>query len=126
MKHTKKQDLIVFAHMMKTAGTSLNKLLIGHYGKKMHIVPGGLKLKDDFYEKRDLLRDIEKSNLSIIAGHPLRPYKDFDIGNLQWITFMRNPLTRYVSHYLYDDALSNHFSNMRFKDMKDDSIIEWE
>lgn len=55
-------DLIVFAHMMKTAGTSLNKNFIEHFGKNMHMVPGGLDLKDDKYEKNDLSKDIHIFN----------------------------------------------------------------
>lgn len=96
--------VIVFAHMMKTAGTSLNKFLIGHFSKNMHIVPG------------------------IIAGHPLRPYKDYDDckKRLQWITFFRTPAERFVSHYLYDYKLTNHFSYKRYKNMRNSSIIEWE
>jgi hypothetical protein len=43
--------ILVFSHMMKTAGTSISKQLIAHYGSKMHIVPGGLLMNDDCYNK---------------------------------------------------------------------------
>ena len=43
--------ILVFSHMMKTAGTSLSKQLAAHFGRKMYIVPGGLKMGDDYYDK---------------------------------------------------------------------------
>jgi hypothetical protein len=71
--------ILVFAHMAKTAGTSLSKHLIQHFGKAMHIVPGGVKKRYDWYGENELLKDLALFNnrLKIISGHPLRPYKNF-------------------------------------------------
>jgi len=128
-----KQDdkrLLVFAHMMKTAGTSLSKQLIGHFGGKMHIVPGGLSLDDDYYNKTKLEQDLILFNkkLKIITGHPMRPYIDFDKAErrMVWFTFFREPQKRYVSHYLHDFKWSDEFSKKIHKGMKDKSITEWE
>lgn len=123
-------DLIVFAHMMKTAGTSLNKSFIEHFGSKMHIVPGGLEINDVSYANKKFQNDLSKfnHNLQLISGHPLRPYKDLnnENKNLKWVTFFRNPMDRYVSHYLYIYAITNHFAHKKYWDKKNNSIEEWE
>jgi len=121
---------LVFAHMMKTAGTSLSKQLIAHFGSRMHILPGGLKIDDDYYDVSKLEKDLQKTNhkLKLISGHPMRPYIDFGKyeKDLMWFTFFREPTKRYVSHYLHEYKWTNDFSHNRFKEMKDHSIIEWE
>jgi len=117
--------------MMKTAGTSLSKQLIAHFGGKMHIVPGGLKMDDDYYNKSRLKNDLDLfgQKLKIISGHPMRPYINFGKDAEQemlWFTFFREPKKRYVSHYLHDFKWTNNFSSARYKHMKEKSIVEWE
>jgi len=123
--------ILVFAHMMKTAGTSLSKQLIAHFGAKMHIVPSGHKMGDDYYNESNLKADLSLFNqkLTIITGHRMRPYIDFgkDVEQrMIWFTFFREPKKRYVSHYLHDFKWTNHFSTRRYKHMKEKSIVEWE
>jgi hypothetical protein len=116
--------------MMKTAGTSLNKQLIEHFGSRMHIVPEGLKMEEDNYGREELETDLQKvrNNLALIAGHPLRPYIDFGPleHRMEWFTLLRQPEKRYVSHYLHDYKWSQEFSYPRYRNMKNDSIVEWE
>jgi hypothetical protein len=85
--------LLVFAHMMKTAGTSLGKQLIAHYGGAMHIVPGGLKMDDDYYTKTELEHDLKLfiRMLKIITGHPMRPCFDFGKKELSMVYLFRDP-----------------------------------
>lgn len=116
--------------MMKTAGTSLSKQLIEYCGKKVHIVPGGLLLKDDYYNNEKLNKDYlkKKNELKVLIGHPLRPYIDFNIAdvNLRWFTFVRQPEKRYLSHYLHKYHESNHFRVEKYAGLSSDSITEWE
>jgi hypothetical protein len=122
--------ILVFSHMMKTAGTSISKQLIAHYGSKMHIVPGGLLMNDDCYNKEGFKNDYKKlhQRLKLISGHPMRPYIDFGEHekNMAWFTFFREPTKRFVSHYLHDYKWTNHFSLNSHKVMKNSSIIEWD
>lgn len=86
--------IIVFAHMMKTAGTAINKSLIGHFGRKMHMIPGGLKMQDDYYDIENFQDDLKKfKDLKLIVGHPIRPYMDYGTleNNLVWATIFREP-----------------------------------
>ncbi len=115
---------------MKTAGTSLNKQLIEHFGSRMHIVPEGLKMDDDYYGSEELQADLEKApaDLALIAGHPLRPHIDFGPleDRMEWFTLLRQPEKRYVSHYLHDYKWTGEFSYSRYRNMKNHSIVEWE
>ena len=124
------KDILVFSHIMKTAGTALSKQLIQHYGKKVHIVPGGLRLEDNYYDNAQLVRDFKKKNkkLKVLIGHPVRPYIDFDISGhqLKWFTFIRDPQKRYLSHYFHKLYESNLFSHSIYKGMRNNSITEWE
>jgi len=122
--------ILIFSHMMKTAGTALTKQLISHFGSKMHIVPGGLKMNDCYYTQEDFDKDYNKvsGRLEVITGHPLRPHIDFRLPNaeLLWFTFLRDPTKRYLSHYLHDYEWSEKFKYRRYKSMQDKSIVEWE
>jgi hypothetical protein len=130
MKHDDDR-LLVFAHMMKTAGASIGKQLVAHFGGAMHIVPGGLKMGDDYYNYSKLKNDLDRFNqrLKVITGHPMRPYIDFGeeaVQRMLWFAFFREPKKRYVSHYLHNFKWTDGFSYTTHKDMKDKSIMEWE
>lgn len=124
------KNILVFSHMMKTAGTSLSKQLIGHYGSRMHIVPGGLMLDDDYYDENKFEEDLIKSNhnLKIVTGHPMRAYIDFGEyeKNMVWFTFFREPKKRFVSHYLHDYKWTGNFGHKNHRKMKNKSIVEWD
>lgn len=123
-------DILVFSHMMKTAGTSLSKQLIEYYGKKVHIVPGGLKIEDDYYDNKKLREDFnkKKNKLKVLIGHPVRPYINFEIPerNLKWFTFVRHPEQRYLSHYIHKYHETNHFTHKGYREMSSKTILEWE
>jgi len=126
------KDVLVFSHMMKTAGTALIKQLIQHYGSKVLYPESGQLIIDKSYNNEQLKIDFNKKNgnVQVLVGHPIRPHLDLDIPryNLRWFTFVRDPQKRYLSHYFYvynyKNGLSNHH---RFKGkIENDSIVEWE
>jgi hypothetical protein len=124
------KDVIVFSHMMKTAGTSLSKQLIQYYGTKVHNVLGGFRIEDDYYNKELLREDFKKKKgkTKVLIGHPIRPYIDFNLPdyNLRWFTFVRDPQKRYLSHYFHKYNGTNFFKQARYNVMNNKNIIEWE
>lgn len=118
--------MIVFSHMMKTAGTSFVKLLIQHFGNRMHVVPGGLNLKTEPYNFEKLSNDLIffDGNLRVLSGHPVRPYIDYGHleENMNWITFFREPEKRYVSHYFHNLNWAHYYT----QDNVDKSLEHWE
>lgn len=121
--------MLVFAHMMKTAGSSLSKSLIGHFGWRMHTVSGGLALDEVSYGRQQLEADLAKlsGKVNIISGHPLRPWIDWGevSQDMSWFTFLREPTSRYVSHFFFDMNRSRGFRTKRFASMKRRDIVEW-
>lgn len=98
-------NILVFSHLMKTGGTSLNQHLKGCYGSKMHIVTKSKNLfvSADPYNKNEFKFDLQKfQNLKVISGHQVRPFVDF--GDLEdsfkWFIILRHPYKRFVSHYI--------------------------
>ena len=43
----------------------------------------------------------------------------------QWITFLRNPVDRFVSHFYYDWMRSKGFRYKKYSSMKGQSLEEW-
>lgn len=123
----KERDIIVFPHMMKTAGTSITKQLIGHFGPRIFISPGGLKWSESFLSSEQLKEiDNADKDLKIITGHTIRPHVNYNISgvSLKWFTFLRSPEDRYLSHYLHDLAWTARFIDKGDGNIK--SIVEWE
>lgn len=124
------KDIIVFSHMMKTAGSSLIKSFIEHYGAKVLDVSLGTRLKTNPYDNSSLKRDLIKKNNNVkaIVGHDMRPCVAFDIPgyNFHWITFLREPINRYVSNYFHMYHLKNKFELSHYDSMTAINIIEWE
>jgi len=116
--------IIAFSHIMKTGGTTLGNMLIGHYGiKAHHIWPDHLSLEGKPYTYDNLSNDLKIfKNLKVIQGHALRPFIDFKEyeDNLFWMTILRDPIQRYVSHYVHDI-----YWGKRIKQLEDKSIQHW-
>lgn len=100
-----KNNVIVFSHLMKTGGTSLNQHLKGCYGSKMHIVtkPENLLVNTNPYNLKEFKKDLGQfSKLSVLSGHQVRPFIDFGSfeENFKWFIILRHPYKRFVSHYI--------------------------
>jgi len=95
--------MLAFAHLMKTAGTTINSILRRSFGLghcDVHPWDKGATVfsADDFHYLKKIYSRIES-----LSGHELRPYSDISrvCPNLEWFTYLREPLTRTASHYQY-------------------------
>jgi len=94
--------LIAFCHIPKTAGVSLTHLVRRYFGLR-HIDVQHRKVY--LYKPRDLRLDLKLYPFArSLAGHPLRPYVDFQEfqGRIRWYTILREPVSRYLSQYAYE------------------------
>ena len=97
--------MIGVVHIHKTAGTTLASVFKRSFGARHcdvlsldpeapHLCPEDLRLMMDRWYPR----------LDSVLGHAVRAYADLEsvAGPIRWVTFLRDPLERTVSHYQYD------------------------
>jgi hypothetical protein len=100
------EPILAFCHLRKTGGVSFNQFLRRQHGTA-HLetivrFEKGTKRNRPFYRCEDLERDRWiYPRIKSIAGHYLCPAIDYGpIGRqFRWITILRDPLRRYISHY---------------------------
>lgn len=113
--------MLLFTHIEKCAGTSFNEVLSLTYPRYFHVTKnqyGGNETRNDltFNQYKKIIRYFPSG----IGGHSVRPYLDF-LPPSNRITFLRNPLERYLSQYNHmlerewttsiDDFLNKSFYN---------------
>lgn len=125
------KERIIFAHMMKTAGTSVTKKFAERFGSRLHITRGGLPLNlpdgDIFFAVNRIVN--LSPNVSVISGHDIRPHANLETINnndFNWITFLREPVARFISHFYYDMYRSKGFVYKKYQDMQSPTLQEWE
>jgi hypothetical protein len=99
-------DLLVFVHIEKCAGTAVNNWLSTshHYGnlyiKSEHVPVASLRWPD----VRPV--DLQDPNLRSVASHHLRTYPATVHGRtLRYMTLLRDPIARWVSYVRYFNLL---------------------
>lgn len=100
---------VVFSHIPKTAGTSLNFMLDRYFGSSHLRVIYRKGTEKATYRPQDLRKDLLVCpQAQLIAGHSLKPFVDFEefSEKLEWFTFFRNPVDRYISHYVHQQTNS--------------------
>mgnify|MGYP001262791252 CR=1 FL=1 len=102
--------MIAFTHIPKTAGTTLNYIFQKNFGGNLISV---IHRKGSNYTYSALKNDsILYKHANCISGHSLKPFIDYKEYNskLEWITFLRDPIKRFVSQYIHQQTgnLSNY------------------
>ena len=101
--------ILVFCHIPKTAGTSMNWLLRRYFGHALVAARARPGVPDGAYRAVDLTRDLSLlPHIRCVSGHCLKPYVDFrgDEGRLAWFTFLRRPEDRFLSLYAHQQVRS--------------------
>jgi len=91
--------VFLFTHIEKCAGTSLNDVLSLTFLRYFHVTVnnyGGNELRNDL--DLNQFNKIKKYKPSGIGGHSVRPYLEYFNTDVKKITFLRNPIDRYLSH----------------------------
>jgi Sulfotransferase family len=97
--------MIIFSHIPKTGGTSFRFILENSFGishchanhaKKPVFAQDDLEFAKKFFPR-----------LRSIAGHSLVNPLNLSVANPFYITFLREPISRVISHYQYSVALGN-------------------
>jgi hypothetical protein len=99
MEDLSSRRILAFAHIQKTAGTTLQLVLRQSFGPRHLNVS---QRSGRVYEAGDLAVDLRRLPfLRSIAGHGLMPFVDYGPAGsrLVWFTFVRDPIARFLSHY---------------------------
>jgi len=94
------QNTLIFLHIPKTAGTTINNILENNYpiNSRFYINPSNTK------ESRSILAEMpeeSKSNIRLLYGHMGFGWHNLLPTKCNYITFLRDPVERVVSHYNY-------------------------
>lgn len=99
-----KRKLLAFVHMERAAGTTLNYILRRNFLLR-HVDVRPLSAKSNrTFRPRDLARTLRiNPALICISGHSVVPWSGLETvaPNIEYITMLRDPVARYVSHYMY-------------------------
>jgi len=97
--------MIAVVHIHKTAGTTLASVFKRGFGGAhcdVHAEDPG----SAFLSAADLTRMRRRwyPRLKSVLGHDVRIYSDLEsaVEEIKWVTFLRNPVRRTISHYQYD------------------------
>jgi hypothetical protein len=96
--------MLAVVHIHKTAGTTLSGVL-KHANGGTHCDVLAEDPQAPFFSAEDL-RHLRRfyPRLRSILGHDVRAYSDLEtvMPDIEWVAFLREPLTRTASHYQYD------------------------
>ncbi len=97
---------LIFLHVPKTAGTTLNRIIDSQYNPlRVYSIPGGHRVRS--IERFKRLPDARRSKLLVLKGHMGFGLHRFFGQPTTYLTMLREPVDQVVSSYYY--ALSNRF-----------------
>ncbi|MFQ5947400.1 MAG: sulfotransferase family 2 domain-containing protein [Acidimicrobiia bacterium] len=91
---------IIFLHASKTAGTTLRRILVRQYGEEAIFVIDGFDPGQSVRAFQQLRKD-EQRRVEVFVGHMAFGMHRFVPTACSYITLLRHPVDRLVSHYLY-------------------------
>ncbi|GEM_PF-276701 len=91
---------VIFLHLMKTAGTTLDRIIRRQYGESK-VVRFFPKKLDENISGFKALSEAERSNVKVIMGHFHFGLHQRLPGEYTYITVLRNPVDRIISEYYY-------------------------
>lgn len=101
---TKNRKILAFVHIEKAAGITFSSILDQNFTFKHCRVEPLKKRFPVIFDAQDM-RIIQRINpfVEVISGHPVRPFGNLDsaVEEVKYITLLREPVSRYLSHYQF-------------------------
>lgn len=102
-------DTIIFLHIPKTAGTTINQILQRQY-KPEQIFFLGANAQASIKNYQKLAME-EKQAIRLVAGHTAYGFHRYTPGSSTYFTFLREPVARVASFYHYVKNSEQHYLN---------------
>jgi hypothetical protein len=99
---------ILFDHLPKCGGTTINLYLANHYPNRYVFRLSGMNPHKSVEEFRNLPEN-KRWNTKLVYGHAAHEVKDFIHPDTLSITVFREPVDRIISHYYYVKQTKNHY-----------------
>lgn len=99
---------IIFVHIPKAAGTTLNKILARQYGRqRVFAIKAGMEGRS--LQDLEQMPAAQRQNLKVLRGHFNFGLHDLLPQPSTYITLLRNPVDRALSHYYYVLKFPTHY-----------------
>jgi len=96
-----REQLVIFVHIPKTAGTSLRVVIERNFDKKDIFTVDGRDPQKSV-KLFNNLKSTDKASFSLVQGHvEFGAIKDLPHKQIKYITFVRDPVERVLSYYSY-------------------------
>lgn len=105
-----KASLVYFLHIPKTGGTTLNRFLTSQFGDK-NVCPAHL------WHKLIELPPKHIARYSLIWGHFYSYLYRYVPVSMRYLTFLRDPVERALSHYGHIMSLEGHYLHRRAQEL---------
>lgn len=100
-----KPQMLCFVHIPKTAGASLYGHLHRHYGEGNILFVPGISPSQISYQIAEAVAGTKPGTYGAVAGHaPYGLHQIYDA--LDYVTVLRDPIDRIVSHYEYSKTVN--------------------
>src|SRR5262245_36888531 len=94
------QPLVVYVHIPKTAGTSFRRLVASQFPERFGVAPNTFTHAEVAEERLRAMLGEELPPLAI-GGHIVFGLNDALPANARYVTVLRDPVERTLSHYGY-------------------------
>ncbi|MDJ0633601.1 MAG: sulfotransferase family 2 domain-containing protein [Xenococcaceae cyanobacterium MO_188.B29] len=114
IKSLQPKPSVIFLHIPKTAGTTLNQILLRQYKSENIFQINGDRVFSSIEEFKHLTEENRKK-IRLLNGHMYFGLHEFLPQPSTYITLLRNPIKRVISHYYYVLREPNHYLHKRVK-----------
>ncbi len=121
---------LIFLHLPKTAGSTLHKIIEREYKSKSIYSLDNFKTKEAVEEFKSL-PEVQRSEIQVLKGHMRFGLHEYLPQPSSYITILREPVDRVISHYYYVLRKPNHHlyeqvksKNMSLKDYVSSGITK--
>lgn len=102
-------NTIIFLHIPKTAGTTLNRILQKQF-RPQQIYNLGANVQESLRVYRGMTTG-ERSAYRLVTGHTSYGFHDYVPGSSTYFTFLRDPVERVISFYHFVKSNDQHYLN---------------